>query len=53
MIEALKHMLGICGEHWHPNIFSILIGGTGFTLAFQSIRFKVRSFFKKEKNGAS
>ena len=22
MIELLKHVLGICGDHWHPNIWT-------------------------------
>tara|TARA_B110000977_G_scaffold184228_1_gene247671 strand:- start:51 stop:194 length:144 start_codon:yes stop_codon:yes gene_type:complete len=25
MMEILRHMLGICGEHWHPSILSIFI----------------------------
>ena len=24
-MEILKHILGICGEHWHPNIFTITL----------------------------
>jgi len=23
-METIKHLLGLCGEHWHPNIFTIL-----------------------------
>ena len=22
MIEIIKHALGFCGEHWHPNIWT-------------------------------
>lgn len=22
-METIKHILGICGEHWHPNLFTI------------------------------
>jgi hypothetical protein len=22
-METIKHLLGLCGEHWHPNIFTI------------------------------
>lgn len=25
MIEILKHILGICGENWHPNIYTITL----------------------------
>jgi hypothetical protein len=23
-METIKHLLGLCGENWHPNIFIIL-----------------------------
>jgi len=23
-METIKHLLGFCGEHWHPNLFTIL-----------------------------
>ena len=23
MIEFIKHILGFCGEHWHPNIWTV------------------------------
>jgi len=26
MIEVIKHTLGICGEHWHPNVITLLAG---------------------------
>ena len=22
MIELLKHVLGFCGDHWHPNVWT-------------------------------
>jgi hypothetical protein len=33
MGEVLRHALGICGEHWHPNLlnisaFFVAIGGS-------------------------
>jgi len=24
MIEILRHVLGFCGEHWHPNIWTAI-----------------------------
>ena len=24
MIEFIKHALGFCGEHWHPNVFTLV-----------------------------
>lgn len=31
MLEFIKHALGICGEHWHPNIWTALLSGAGLT----------------------
>ena len=28
MIEVIKHAFGLCGEHWHPNIFTIIISSS-------------------------
>ncbi len=25
MIEIILHVLGFCGEHWHPNIFTVIL----------------------------
>ena len=25
-MEIIKHILGICGEHWHPNIWTAMAG---------------------------
>ena len=22
MVEVIKHIMGVCGEHWHPNIWT-------------------------------
>lgn len=29
MVEVIKHTLGFCGEHWHPNLWTLLVGGLG------------------------
>lgn len=44
MIEVLKHSLGFCGEHWHPNIFTILAGGFGLAPAYSYIKYKLKSY---------
>ena len=46
MIEFIKHALGICGEHWHPNIFTVILGGLGVTLAFNYIYYKVKKLYE-------
>jgi len=48
MIEVLKHSLGLCGEHWHPNIFTFLLSGFGLIPAFNYIYYKVKSYDKSK-----
>ena len=43
MIEFLKHFFGLCGEHFHPNIWTILMGSTGIT----TVVYFIKSKFKK------
>jgi len=47
MIELVKHALGFCGEHWHPNIFTVILGGLGAKTAFNYIYFKLKSYNDK------
>ncbi len=39
MIEVIKHTLGFCGEHWHPNIFTVLAGSLGISPGINYIYF--------------
>jgi hypothetical protein len=50
MIEFLKHALGICGEHWHQNIFTILISGFGLSTPFYYIMIKLKSYINESKS---
>ena len=34
MVEFFKHAFGLCGEHWHPNIWTFLLGGLGLQQSF-------------------
>jgi len=45
MIEFLKHFFGICGEHWHPNIFHVLFGSVSFASLWLWVKSKI--FMKK------
>ena len=42
MAEFIKHALGICGEHYHPNIWTLLLGGVGLS----TISSYIRSYIK-------
>ena len=37
MTEVIRHALGFCGEHWHPNIWTLLIGGVGLSTIFSYV----------------
>ena len=38
MVEAAKHFLGFCGEHWHPNLWTLLTGGFGILGIYSYIK---------------
>jgi len=42
MLEIIKHSLGLCGEHFHPNIFTILMGGFGSLHILSYIKHKTK-----------
>jgi hypothetical protein len=47
MIEVLKHSLGFCGEHYHPNLFTLLLGGLGLSTVFSYVRLYIKCKFKQ------
>jgi hypothetical protein len=50
MIEFLKHALGLCGEHWHPNIFTFILSGLGFSAPLSYIRYKLKNYGNQSKS---
>lgn len=50
MIEAIKHTLGICGEHWHPNIWTAFASTPIIAPAVYYIKCKCGGWFSKHKN---
>tara|TARA_B110000858_G_scaffold50324_1_gene58203 strand:- start:257 stop:445 length:189 start_codon:yes stop_codon:yes gene_type:complete len=46
MAEAIRHALGLCGEHFHPNLWTLLIGGFGITTIFSYIVLYIKCKFK-------
>jgi len=53
MVEVIKHALGLCGEHYHPNLWTVLIGGFGIgttiKFAISYCKCKIKSIFTKSK----
>jgi len=47
MIEFGKHLIGICGEHWHPNIWTFLYSSPALLATFYYIRYKYKKYLKK------
>lgn len=46
MIEFIKHALGLCGEHHHPNIFNISLIAGSLVTAFYFFKFKLKLIFR-------
>jgi|LauGreDrversion4_2_1035121.scaffolds.fasta_scaffold7163399_1 hypothetical protein len=47
MIEIVRHAFGLCGEHHHPNIFTLFTSGVGFVGVYSYIKYK---YFTKKQN---
>ena len=47
MIEVIKHTLGLCGEHYHPNIWHLLLGGFGISIISSYIRLYIKCRLKQ------
>ena len=41
-MEFLKHFFGLCGESFHPNIWTVIMGSTGITAALYYIKSKLK-----------
>ena len=46
MAEILRHISGMCGEHFHPNIWHLLLGGIGISTIFSYIAIYIKCKFK-------
>ena len=50
MVEFIRHALGLCDEHWHPNIWTFLLGGLGLQQSFSYIKYKIITYGNKNKS---
>ena len=46
MVEFLKHTLGICGDHWHPNIWTAIVSTPIIAPIVYYIKCKCGGWFK-------
>tara|TARA_R110000822_G_scaffold87497_1_gene203625 strand:- start:436 stop:576 length:141 start_codon:yes stop_codon:yes gene_type:complete len=42
MLETIKHLFGACGEHWHPNIFTLMAGTVASLPGLSYIKYKIK-----------
>ena len=47
MAEFIKHAFGLCGEHYHPNLLTLLVGGVGFSTLFSYVRLYIKCKIKQ------
>jgi hypothetical protein len=47
MIEFIKHFLGFCGEHWHPNLWTFLYTSPIIIYALYYLKWHFRKYLKK------
>jgi hypothetical protein len=50
MIEIIKHTLGICGEHWHPNVITLFAGSPIILTTVHYIKQCCGGIFKHKKD---
>tara|TARA_R110000796_G_scaffold188358_1_gene305238 strand:+ start:727 stop:909 length:183 start_codon:yes stop_codon:yes gene_type:complete len=47
MTEIIRHTFGFCGEHFHPNVWHLLLGGFGITTTSSYIRLYIKCRLKQ------
>jgi len=50
MVEFFRHILGICGEHFHPNIWTTMASLPIIATTAHYIKCKCGGWFKHKKN---
>ena len=50
MIEFIKHILGICGDHWHPNVWTLAASSPIIATTIHWVKCKCGGWFRHKKN---
>lgn len=45
MIEFFRHLLGFCGEHFHPNVWTLAAGSPFLLATFHYIKCRCGEIF--------
>lgn len=50
MIEFFRHIFGLCGEHFHPNVWNMMASLPVIATTIHYIKCKCGGFFNHKKN---
>ena len=50
MIEFFGNIFGLCGEHFHPNVWTVMILHTNYITTVHYIKCKCGGWFRHKKN---
>ena len=50
IIEFIKHVLGICGDHWHPNVWTVVASAPIVGPMVYYVKCKCGGWFKHKKD---
>ena len=50
IIHFIKHALGFCGEHWHPNVFTLVASVPIVGPAIYYVKCKCGGWLNHKKN---
>jgi len=50
MIEFFKHLIGLCGDHWHPNVITLMAGSPVVLTTVHYIKCKCGGWFQHKKD---
>ena len=50
MIEFFKHLIGLCGDHWHPNVITLMAGSPVVLATVHYVKCKCGGWFKHKEN---
>lgn len=50
MIEVIKHIFGFCGEHWHPNVWTVMASSPIIATTVHWVKCKCGGWFGHKKS---
>ena len=50
MIEFIRHIVGICGEHWHPNVWTAFASSPFILATIHYVKCKCGGLLQHKKN---